>query len=127
MALSMIGWLPASAQIDMRKLNFICRLCTCPNDLLVKQIFNFRLFQYFTRGCQNQTGFIPDVCEILVKYNLMDYLQTYMNTGVFPLKCAWKRVTGLNIATYHKRTWTNLSDLENCTHQTCTMPYSGMS
>ncbi len=103
----MIGWLPASAQIDMRKLRFLHRLCTCSNELLVKQIFNFRLFQYFTRGCQSQTGFIPNICNILVKYELMSGLQRYMSTGVFLSKHAWKIQTRFNIDTYHKSVWQN--------------------
>ncbi len=64
MALSMIGWLPASAQIDMRKLNLICRLCTCPNDLLVKQIFNF----VFSNILQGVVKIKLDLFRMFVKY-----------------------------------------------------------
>jgi len=42
---------------------------------------------------ENQSlSFIPDIYRILIKYALHHVLDRYLLDGVFPSKCAWKRI-----------------------------------
>ncbi|MES9883665.1 MAG: reverse transcriptase family protein [Sedimenticola sp.] len=105
MALSMIGWLPAAALIAKRKLHFLQRLCTMPTELLCKQIFTFRLHLYFVKGCTGQLGFIPDICKLLIKYRLMDFLTGFLQHATFPTKQQWKNMVHANVSAYHNSIW----------------------
>ena len=93
MALTMLGWIPIMAHIDLRKLSMLHKLCTMSPSLLCRQMFSFRLNLYILKGRKNQGGFVPDVCQILLKYNLMQYLENYLHSAVFPTKLQWKRIT----------------------------------
>jgi hypothetical protein len=76
MALSMLGWLPAIAEIDKRKLNFLQKMCTMPSTLLTRKIFNFRLHLYANRQFRGQSGYIPDICRVLRKYKLFHIIES---------------------------------------------------
>jgi hypothetical protein len=80
MTLGMLGWLPAIAEIDKRKLKFLQKLCTMPLTLLTRTIFNFRLHLYTNRRISGQSWYIPDVCRILRKYNLFNIIESYLET-----------------------------------------------
>ncbi len=132
MALSMIGWLPAIAHVDTRKLLFLQRLCTIPTSLLCKLIFNFRLNLYFVKGCTGQLGFIPDICRILVKYRLMPYMTTYLNSATFPSKAQWKSFVKRRVNSFHNSAWLDRtsqdSDFETFSFSTqlhCIQPVCG--
>jgi hypothetical protein len=50
MALSMLGWLPAIAKIDKRKLNFLQKLCTMPSTLLTRKILQMQTDDLVDKG-----------------------------------------------------------------------------
>ncbi len=89
-SLSMLGWVPIAAQIEINKLSFLGRLCNMPVTVLAKKVFNARLALYTCRTDANQRGFIPDIIKILSKYGLTDTLTNYVNTGTFPNKTEWR-------------------------------------
>ena len=64
MCLGMLGWLPVQAEIDKRKLGFLQKLCSMPNSLLSKNVFNARLYMFTVRPDNKQKGYIPDIFNI---------------------------------------------------------------
>ncbi|MES9881905.1 MAG: reverse transcriptase family protein, partial [Sedimenticola sp.] len=89
-SLSMLGWMPIAAQIEMNKLSLLGRLCNMPGTVLAKNVFNTRLSLYTCRTDANQRGFIPDIIKILHKYGLTNTVTNYVNTGIFPNKNEWR-------------------------------------
>lgn len=93
--------LPIHAEIDARKLMFLGRLCNMSTLCLSKQIFISRLFSFLTQLVADPRGFIPDIIDILRKYNLHTYLLTWMTTGTFPHKYSWKTIVRSTINDFH--------------------------
>ena len=61
------------------------------NTFLDNCVFNIRLTHF--KHLENQSlSFIPDIYRILIKYALHHVLDRYLLDGVFPSKCAWKRI-----------------------------------
>ena len=70
-------------------LQFFGQLCRLASKYLAKSIFVNRLTSFYN-GDIRQSGFITDAYRILSKYNLTDFLETYVTSGDFPTKCSWK-------------------------------------
>ena len=81
-----------------------------------KQIFIRRLFQYKTRNVNDrQYGFVPDIFNILTKFNLLEFLETYMNSNKFPTKNCWKQIVKKSIAHTEQLITTNaLHEIDPC-------------
>ena len=77
--------------IEYRKLTLLGQLCRLENDYLCKIVFVNRLVRYH-HGDRQSTGFIPDICSLLVRYSLLDHLTRFLSTGHFPSKYSWKRI-----------------------------------
>ncbi|CAG2221397.1 unnamed protein product [Mytilus edulis] len=88
--------------VEKRKLMFLYKLCEMKAQSLTKQIFIYRLFQYFGDTSRKQHGFIPDVTKILSKYSLLNFLNSYMFTGCFPTKLQWKNIVNGAINQHEK-------------------------
>ena len=81
-----------SRYYDYRKLQFLGQLCRLPCLYLAKQLFVHRFTRY-RGGIERQSGgFLPDIFNILNKYNLMQYIDYYIQTAYFPTKYMWKSV-----------------------------------
>lgn len=76
--------LPICAELDVRKLLFLGRLCRLNPKMLTKNIFLTRLFSYFHDLSTNQLRFIPDIMSILQSYDLTDHLWTFLDDVFFP-------------------------------------------
>ena len=73
MVLGLAGMTSIEAQIDLHKLAFLGSLCRAPTDEPCHKLFILRLCQFDL--CENRKiGFIPDIANILQKYQLEDYL-----------------------------------------------------
>ena len=72
-----------------------------PTHCLSRQLFNYRLNLFVAKGLKSQTGFIPDVLNLLVKYGLFDYIKSYLTNACFPSKSTWKRIVSKAIWQYH--------------------------
>ena len=104
-ALGMLGWLPISAKVDLRKLMFLQKLCTMQTETLTRRIFDVRLQLFILRGCTNQLGFIPDILKTVEKYKLTDYLRSYMSFSSFPSKFVWRNIVSRNVRQFHESAW----------------------
>ena len=88
-ALSCIGMVPIEHEINKRKLQLFGQLCNLPNDNRIKILFTTRLMQFKLKP-SNARGFMPDIYQLLGKYDLIDELNTYTNEGIFPSLKTWK-------------------------------------
>ncbi|KAK3098279.1 hypothetical protein FSP39_017911 [Pinctada imbricata] len=84
--------LPIHSEIDRRKLLFFGRLCQMSTESLPKEVFLARLFSYCEHISSSQSGFIPDILNVLASYDLLSYLTQWLQDGLFPDKKSWKRI-----------------------------------
>uniref|UniRef100_A0A8W8L5Q8 Reverse transcriptase domain-containing protein n=1 Tax=Magallana gigas TaxID=29159 RepID=A0A8W8L5Q8_MAGGI len=98
---SLLGFLPISSEIDIRKLQFLGRLCELDTKTLPKRIFLHRLFSYLYSPVCKLYGFIPDIISILSKYSLLNHLLLYLDEGYFPPKPEWKIIVKASVLEYH--------------------------
>ena len=106
-ALGMLGWLPMRARVEQRKLTFLQKLCTMPPETLARQIFDLRLNLFILRGYENQIGFIPDIWEIVTRYQLQDYITLYIRSSEFPSKQQWKNLIARKIRQSYEAEWSH--------------------
>ena len=66
-------------------------MCNLPTKYLSQNVFTQRLLHFLSHDHQ-QHGLIPDMYRLLSKYELTEFLNTYVESGVFPSKDAWKRI-----------------------------------
>lgn len=104
-ALGMLGWLPMRARVEQRKLMFLQKLCTLPPETLARQVFDLRFNLFTLKGYKNQLGFIPDIWELVQKYNLQEYVQTYLRSSIFPSKLQWKNIIQSKINHFYEIEW----------------------
>ena len=104
---SLLGLYPIMTYIDIRKLFFLQKLCSLGVDCLTNQIFLTRLFSYFNDCHRKQFGFIPDIINILYKYELHGYLIDFLLDGHFPLKQSWKNIVINCVQSVQTNEWTN--------------------
>lgn len=108
-AVGLLGSMYVEAEIDLHKLRFLGQLIHLPSFRVAKHIFVNRLIAYI----QNPTvtiGFIPDIYRILVKYGLLNYLQVFSETGMFPMKFVWKKTINDKIRGHEQQLWHSRTD-----------------
>ena len=71
---SMLGLRKLCTVIDKRKLMFLHKILDLPNESVCQQLFFRCYFTYINNTQGNQLAFIPDVCALLLKYNLVRLL-----------------------------------------------------
>ena len=104
-ALGNLGLWSIDGYIDKNKLLFFRSLvCSSPNTIH-KQLFTRRLTNYIYRLTENQRGFIPDITDTLVSYDLEDCLAKYLETAMFPSKREWTRIISYKIQNYQFQKW----------------------
>lgn len=100
MCTSLIGWFSIEAYISVKKMLFLGRICRMDVGYLTREIFIKRLFEFnlshFSRG------FIPDIVNVLQKYNLFYVLNEFLNIGVFPNKSQWKILVNDHVKSYEQ-------------------------
>lgn len=99
---SFFGVLPIEAEIDTRKLLFLGRLCRLHSTTLTKKMFAIRLYSFIYNLAQKQKGFIPDIFDIIQKYELTDHLKQWLHDGSFPEKITWKKIVRTAVSTLYK-------------------------
>jgi hypothetical protein len=75
--------------IDINKLQFMGRLCRLDHGKLAKQIFLERLYQHLYANNEG-LGFVADAVRILETYGLVQQLEEYISSCLFPSKAHWK-------------------------------------
>ena len=78
-----------------------------------KQIFNIRLSMFVIRTDGKQRGYIPDIFEILKKYDLLQFIVNYITSAIFPNKLVWKRLVKNSIYTYESSAWLQRMSCQN--------------
>jgi hypothetical protein len=102
---SMLGLRPIQSEIEKRKLYFLEKLCNMDTNLLPKQVFATRLFEYFNNNQETSFGFVKDICHILQKHSLENFIVTYIRNACFPTKNIWKNIVKQTIHSHYNSTW----------------------
>ena len=79
MVKSMLGLNRITALVDKRKLMFLFKILNLDNSSICKKIFLRKLFHYLYSSQKSKRGFIPDICGLLIRYNLNFLLNMYVN------------------------------------------------
>ncbi len=101
-ALNAIGCLSLESEIDKNKLRFFGQLCTVQCHKRFRSVFANRLTAYLTNPSTVE-GFIPDIVRILHKYSLFPFLESFLQTGRFVVKCRWKELVRTGIVDFERR------------------------
>ena len=104
---SLVGLWSMEGQIDKAKLLYFGRLCLSSVTMTAKQIFVIRLFSYLANPTKQKLGFIPDIVHILNKYDLLDYLATFVHESIIPSKNKWRIIVQIQIKNYETEKWKN--------------------
>ena len=75
--------------------------------LIVSKGFVLRLFQFRSKSIQRPHGFIPEVTKSLEKYDLISYLNEFVDEGTFPSKMVWKKTVKSHVLDYETNAWWN--------------------
>ena len=70
-----------------------------------KEIFIAKYIMYLTDKNSVSLGFIPDICQVLTKYNLTSLLNDYFCNNTLVDKLTWKRLVGTAIKTREQNLW----------------------
>ena len=102
---SMLGLFRLSFEIDKRKLMFIYKILSLPSHAVSKNIFLRRYFTYISLLNNNAKGFIPDICRLLLRYNLEDIINTFILSQKLPSKYEWKKVVKMKVSQLEHSLW----------------------
>ena len=98
MAESMIGINRLASEIDKRKLLFLHKILTLSPGAVTKELFLRKYVSYITDRSSVSLGFVPDICDILIKYNLQSLMNNFVNNSqVLPSKPVWKTLVKTTI------------------------------
>ena len=106
-ALGLVGISSIEAYIDLQKLYFLGTLCNADSNFIVKYLFLLRLFQYKLCGTKVQKGFVKDLYRILQKYSLLNNINEFYSSGIFPSKYSWKRICKTAVWQFEELSWKN--------------------
>ncbi|CAB4026160.1 Hypothetical predicted protein, partial [Paramuricea clavata] len=104
-ARGLLGLLSVEAEIDKRKLYFLGRLINMGAGAPCRRVFFIRLLRWKWNCGKKLTGFVPDIVEILAKYDLLQVLITYILTNDFPIKTLWKKTVNKHVREQYDRVW----------------------
>ena len=90
-AVGSLGIWTIEGYIDKLKLLFLYKLLTAPPSSIHKQLFVKRLFSYIHRLTETPLGFVPDIINLLHKYELYYVLQDFIDSGHIPSHHVWKK------------------------------------
>jgi hypothetical protein len=76
-------------------------------DMLMFLIFLYRLYDLLQGDGKSLSGFLKDIYEILIKYNLIQYLKSFIEAGQFPGKKDWKYIVKQSVHLKHTEEWRN--------------------
>ena len=97
---SMVKQPSIRAIIDSKKMRFLCSLIH--SNGITKSVFVNRLYDNIMSI--SNTGFVPEVYTILNRYDLTQFLLTYVCGGEFPTKHCWKSIVKEAVFKYESQT-----------------------
>ena len=74
---------------------------------LPKKIFLNILFTCVFDKDTVRYGFVPDIQDIVQKYDLSEYITDYLLDEQFPGKLQWKKVVSLEVLSWQQQSWTS--------------------
>ena len=114
--LKMSGWNSIASEIAIKKLLFLGRLISEPNmTLTVRNLFKSRNENYFDTTITS-VGVMLSISEVLVKYVLFQYFQSWFNDSTFPTYTDWKRIVRYKIQVSEGGAWSQF-----CRHACCSV------
>ena len=109
---SLIGLCRIQAGIDIKKLMFLGRMARLPDDTLAKRMLKARALQFIVLKSTKSTsvtqrGYIPDIVQVLNKYNLESYWEKLITSDFedFPAQHIWKRLVKKTVKDYEQGAW----------------------
>lgn len=102
---SIQGLYRLSSEVDVRKLMFLHKLLSLPHACISNAIFCRKYLLYISNGQYVRTGFIPDICRLLNKYNLQFIVNDYFSSKNIPSKYEWKRIVHESVASKENDLW----------------------
>ena len=99
---SVIGQQSIQCYVEQYQLRFFSQLTGLGPNYLAFNVFFNRLFDWVF--CHSkQTGYIPSVYNVFVKYGLQDYFYNYINGVGLPEKRCWKSLIKGNVKVYEEQ------------------------
>ena len=71
---------------------------------VVRNLFEIRTQSYFDPNIVS-LGILPTICEVLQKYDLFNYFDTWFSDSVFPTYLSWKAIVKTNIWEFEENAW----------------------
>ena len=105
-ALSLLGIYSIESEIDFKKLILFGQFCRNDLNCWVQSCFYKRIASFVVYR-DLQEGYIPDIINILEKYELKNYFDDYIKNNNFPSKSSWKRLVRCRIQEKEVSAWLN--------------------
>ena len=71
---------------------------------VVRNFFEIRTQSYFDANIVS-LGTLPTICEVLQKYDLFNYFDTWFSDSVFPTYLSWKAIVKTKIREFEENAW----------------------
>jgi len=91
------GTLRISTTIEKRKLYFLESLISLPINSTTKRIFRIRLLEYLQSNSTHQRGFVPNIIQLLTKFELTSFIDDCVHFCIFPTKKEWKNIVNMSV------------------------------
>jgi hypothetical protein len=106
-SLSMLFFTVAYHNIDNSKLSFLRRLVSVDVGTITKHVFMHQLYNSVLNNNECRNNLTTDVILTTRKYNLLNYLLSYIRGGTFPHKNAWKSIINDQVYIVEETKWKN--------------------
>ena len=74
---------------------------------VVRNLFEIRTQSYFDANIVS-LGTLPTICEVLQKYDLLNYFDTWFSDSMFPTYLSWKAIVKTKIREFEENAWIDL-------------------
>ena len=92
----LLGWYTVEGYIDKMKLMFVCKLVHLNSSTVTKHIFLNQVYNQILKDTA-YPSITNDLVSVIKRYNLVNYLYTYLAGSNFPDKVIWKSIVKENI------------------------------
>ena len=103
--LAALGWHKIQSYVDKAKLLFVWRLLFLPSESVFRKVFILRLFQVLFSGIYTTISPTAQIAELCIKYNIINYVKTVVQTGILPSRIVWKKMITKVIYDKEFSTW----------------------
>ena len=93
------------SEIAVKKMLFLGRLISGAKTApIVRSLFESRTQSYFDTNIASK-GVLPSICEILHKYDLFSYFESWFSDSTFPTYLTWKTIVMRKINELEEKAW----------------------